>query len=368
MRFPVATLFACFIALPAQAADPLLEDALAFSGQIFHLDTGVPGLVIAGVRGEDSAVFGFGEVAKGSGIEPDGDTRIGVGSITKTFTGLVLAHLVAEGQVALTDPAGPHVGIVDDLPERDGHRIRMVDLATQSSGLRRELEPVEGAEKYSDASFAGNLTGDPLLYTPGTGILYSNIGFDVLAMALSGVAGKPYAELLQEAVLEPLGLDATGYALRGGDNTMAGHDWNGDPMPSEGPNANRYGASTIRTTANDMIGYLQWNLDRFGEVRTEARATSHAAHLIRDGLDPVYGMDESGHMDAMGLGWVIMMPEGDRPLIIQKAGGADGIFSYIAFAPTRGVGVFISINQFNFGAAMEMGQMANDLIATLAPR
>ena len=51
-------------------------------------------------------------------------------------------------------------------------------------------------------------------------------------------------------------------------------------------------------------------------------------------------------MDAMGLGWVIMMPEGDRPLVIQKAGGTDGIFSYIAFAPTRGVGVFISINQF----------------------
>ncbi len=368
MRLPLAALFACAITLPAEAADPLLEDALAFSGQIFHLESGVPGLVIAGVRGGDSAVFGFGETARGSGREPDGDTRIGVGSITKTFTGLVLAHLVAEGEVALTDPAGPHVGIVDGLPERDGHRIRMVDLATQASGLRRELEPVGGAEKYSDASFAGNLTGDSLLYAPGTGILYSNIGFDVLAMALSGVAGKAYAELLQEAVLDPLGLAATGYELRDGENAFAGHDWNGDPMSSEEPDANRYGASTLHTTPNDMIRYLQWNLDRFGEVKAEARAISHAAHLIRDGLDPVYGMDESGHMDAMGLGWVIMMPKDDRPLIIQKAGGADGIFSYIAFAPTRGVGVFISINQFNFGAAMEMGHMANDVIATLAPR
>ncbi len=368
MRFPFAAMLVCAFTLPAQAADPLLEEALAFSGQIFHLESGVPGMVIAGVRGDDSAVFGFGETAGGSNLEPDGDTRIGVGSITKSFTGLVLAHLVAEGEVALTDPAGPHVALVDDLPERDGHRIRMVDLATQASGLRRELEPVEGAEKYSDASFTGNLAGNPLLFTPGTGILYSNIGFDVLAMALSGVAGKPYAELLQETVLAPLGLDATSYDRQDGANAMAGHDWNGDPMPSEEPDANRYGASQLHTTANDMIRYLRWNLDRFGEDGAEMRAISHAAHLVRDGLDPVYGMDESGRMDAMGLGWVIMMPEGDRPLIIQKAGGADGIFSYLAFAPQRGVGIFIAINQFDFAAAMDMARLANDLIANLAPR
>lgn len=368
MRLPLAAMLACAFALPADAGDALLEEALAFSGQIFHLDSGVPGLVIAGVRGDESAVFGFGEIAKGSGLEPDGDTLIGVGSITKSFTGLVLAHLVAEGEVDLTDPAGPHVGLVDDLLERDGHKIRMIDLATHAGGLGRELEPIEGAEQYSAASFAGNLEGDPLLFTPGTGILYSNIGFDVLAMALSGVAGKTYAELLEEAVLAPIGLGSTGYDRLGGDNTMAGYDWNGEPMPSDESNANRRGASALRTTANDMVKYLQWNLDRFGEAGAEARAISHAAHLIRDGLDPVYGLDESGRMDAMGLGWVIMMPEGNRPLIIQKAGGADGIFSYIAFAPHRGVGIFISINQFNFAAGKEMAGMANDLIAALAPR
>ncbi|MEZ5904800.1 MAG: D-alanyl-D-alanine-carboxypeptidase/endopeptidase AmpH [Geminicoccaceae bacterium] len=368
MRLILAAMLAWAFTLPARAADPLLEEALAFSGQIFHIESGVPGLVIAGVRGDDSAVFGFGEIARGSGIEPDGDTRIGVGSITKSFTGLALAHLVAEGAVALTDPAGPYVGLVDDLPERGGHRIRMVDLATQSSGLRRELEPIDGVAKYSDASFAGNLAGDPLLFTPGTGVLYSNIGFDVLAMALSGVAGRSYAELLQEAVLAPLGLGATGYDRQGGANAMTGYDWNGNPMSSAAPNTNQYGASELHTTANDMVRYLQWNLDRFGKVRAEARAISHAAHLVRDGLDPVYGMDESGHMDAMGLGWVIMMPEGDRPLIIQKAGGADGIFSYLAFAPQRGVGVFVAINQFDFAAAKDMARMANDLIANLAPR
>jgi D-alanyl-D-alanine-carboxypeptidase/D-alanyl-D-alanine-endopeptidase len=79
-------------------------------------------------------------------------------------------------------------------------------------------------------------------------------------------------------------------------------------------------------------------------------------------------MDESGEMSAMGLAWVVMEPEGNRPLILQKAGGRQGQFSYIAFAPTRGVGVFISINQFDFAASMAMATVANDLIAELAPR
>ena len=58
----------------------------------------------------------------------------------------------------------------------------------------------------------------------------------------------------------------------------------------------------------------------------------------------------------------------ELPLILQKAGGLQGTFSYIAFAPTRGVAVFVSINKFDFGAAMGMAQAVNEMIATLAPR
>jgi serine-type D-Ala-D-Ala carboxypeptidase/endopeptidase len=95
---------AILAATPAAAEDPLLNEAVAFTGQIFHLYSGVPGLIIAAVRGRESAVFGFGEVTKGSGRDPDGETQIGIGSITKTFTGLALAHAVAGGTVALANP------------------------------------------------------------------------------------------------------------------------------------------------------------------------------------------------------------------------------------------------------------------------
>src|SRR5437762_9461873 len=92
--------------------------------------------------------------------------------------------------------------------------------------------------------------------------------------------------------------------------------------------------------------------------RAEVRLLDHASYVQRDGLALVSGLDESGHMSAMSLGWIVMAPEGDRPLILQKAGGFQGVFSYTAFAPTRGVGVFIAINKFDFGGSILMAKVA----------
>jgi len=64
----------------------------------------------------------------------------------------------------------------------------------------------------------------------------------------------------------------------------------------------------------------------------------------------------------------VMAPDGDRPLILQKAGGLQGMFVYCAFTPARGVGAFVAINESNFGAAMGMATVVNALIASLAPR
>ena len=78
-----------------------------------------------------------------------------------------------------------------------------------------------------------------------------------------------------------------------------------------------------------MVRWLTWHLARASRIDAETRALDHAAYVNRDGLNPVSGLDELGHMNAMGLGWVIMNPEGDRPLILQKSGGRQGTLSYI---------------------------------------
>ncbi|RUZ64685.1 D-alanyl-D-alanine-carboxypeptidase/endopeptidase AmpH, partial [Mesorhizobium sp. M7A.F.Ca.US.003.02.2.1] len=58
----------------------------------------------------------------------------------------------------------------------------------------------------------------------------------------------------------------------------------------------------------------------------------------------------------------------DKPMMLNKTGGLQGQFSYVVLAPTRGVGVFASINQFSVGGFKAMVAATNDLVAQLAPR
>ena len=84
---------------------------------------------------------------KGSGKEPDGDTLMRIGSITKAFCGATLASMVADGTVNFGDPLQDRLGWDVTIPERDGKKIRLIDLATHSSGLPREAEGSAGRER-----------------------------------------------------------------------------------------------------------------------------------------------------------------------------------------------------------------------------
>ena len=117
-----------------------------------------------------------------------------------------------------------------------------------------------------------------------------------------------------------------------------------------------------------MLRWLGWHLDRFSTKDAEMRLLDHAVYLDRDGLNPAFGMDEGGMMDAMGLGWVVMRPEGHRPLIMHKSGGLQGQFSFVAMAPNRGIGVFVSMNEFSVAGFDAMAKTALELITELANR
>lgn len=356
-------------------ADALLDEIVGFTGQVFILDTKVPAVVIGAVRDGEISVAGFGERAGPGSPAPDGDTVMRLGSITKAFTGDVLAHLVANGTVGLSDPLtkwqpdlGP--GVNGDLD-----RVTLLNLATHSGGFPREVphQPAPDDDPFSTITrdaFAGWIKKEPLLFAPGSSILYSNFGFDLLAMAMSAAAKKPYPDLLKENITGPLGMKDTGFTLTDEQKArfMMGHDFEGKPLPDVPTGEVIVGSGGLYSTPNDLLKWMKWHLDRFSPDDAEARTLDHALYLNRDGLKTVSGMDESGHMDAMGLGWVGMMAKGDRPFILQKAGGLQGTFTYIAFAPARNAAVFIAINKFDFGAALTMGEFANELLEQIAPR
>lgn len=365
-----------FIAsVTAARADALLDEIVGFTGQVFILDTKVPAVVIGAVRDGEMSVAGFGERAGPGSPAPDGNTVMRLGSITKAFTGDVLAHLVANGTVGLTDPLTKWRPDLGPGANGDLNRVTLLNLVTHSGGFPREVphQPGPDDDPFSTITpdaFSGWIKKEPLLFAPGSSILYSNFGFDLLAMAMSAAAKKPYPDLLKENITAPLGMTDTGFTLTDEQKTrfMMGHDFDGKPLPNVPTGDVIVGSGGLYSTANDLLKWMKWHLDRLSPDDAEARTLDHALYLNRDGLKTVSGMDESGHMDAMGLGWVGMMARDDRPFILQKAGGLQGTFTYIAFAPARNAAVFIAINKFDFGAASTMGEFANELLEQIAPR
>ncbi|MEJ7637483.1 MAG: serine hydrolase, partial [Singulisphaera sp.] len=89
------------------------------------------------IDGDERSVFGYGRGPADAGAPPDEDTIYEIGSITKVFTTLSLAKMVEEGKVRLDDPVRLHLPDDVKVPERGGKEIRLVDLATHTSGLPR---------------------------------------------------------------------------------------------------------------------------------------------------------------------------------------------------------------------------------------
>ena len=287
-----------------------------------------------------------------------------------------MGSMIVDGTIGVADPLAEHLGEGWTVPEHDGRTLRLVDLVTQASGLPREVPNQTGGTP--DDPFAGNTVelsraelgkDDPYLFAPGTGIFYSNWGFDLLGLALADAGGKPYADLLSERVLVPRGLTDTKLNLAEGDaeRTMQGHFFDGSPMPIV-PSPETIGcAGGLYTSARDMQKWMAWHLDR-GTADDSWRTIDHAGWLWRDGLSSVSGIDDAGQMGMMTLGWVGVLPDGDKPLMLNKTGGLQGQFSYVVIAPTRGIGVFVSINQFSVSGFTGMVDAANKLVAELAPR
>jgi D-alanyl-D-alanine-carboxypeptidase/D-alanyl-D-alanine-endopeptidase len=112
----------------------------------------------------------------------------------------------------------------------------------------------------------------------------------------------------------------------------------------------------------------RWHL-AVNDPRVEGvRIIDHAVYRTYDGLKVAIGVDMN-RMDGLGLGWLVALPKENRPLMLAKSGGLPGFATYVALAPTRGVGVFVAVNRFDlpeyYGA---LAAAVHQLVAQLAPR
>ena len=126
-------------------------------------------------------------------------SRIGIASITKPMTAIILTRLIEEQKLSLEDKLSK---FIPDFP--NGDKITIGMLSQHRSGIPHRLMPEEDETRpYTAAEMVEKAKAAKLAFEPGAGELYSSGGYTVLARVLEIASGQSYNQLLQKYVFEP---------------------------------------------------------------------------------------------------------------------------------------------------------------------
>lgn len=332
------------------------ERAHAFESGVLAPSTGIG--VSVGVMDHDArSVFAFGAAKPDSLFE--------IGSITKTFTGLILAQMVQQGNVKLDEPVRELLP-AGTVKKPSGREITLLDLATQHSGLPRmpdNFHPADPQNPYADyraADLYAFLAKHGVERAAHTDFLYSNLGFGLLGQALADRAAMPYPELLRKEVTGPLGMHDTTVALsaaqqsrflsaHGSDRKLA-HAWDLDAMA---------GAGAIRSTAGDMLTYLTAQLHPGSNARSTAPPE---AKTLSAAISASHELHEDGPPGTrIALAWMYI-PELDQ----YWHNGATGGYNAIAlFNPKADRAIVVLVNMENGAPEGSAEQIAQHIVQRL---
>jgi D-alanyl-D-alanine-carboxypeptidase/D-alanyl-D-alanine-endopeptidase len=370
MRRLLPTLFFCLLVpaaaqSPQQPALPDISTAQGLGADLFA-NSGAVGMVVVVVRDNQVFLHGYGETAPNSLTAPSTDSVIRLCSITKVFTADMLTKLVKQRIVRLDDPLqldAPKHALVPQLAPP----ITLEELATHTSGLPRELgSRPRTIPPFAYPDFATRwqwLPRQALASVPGSAAVYSNIGFDLLSDALASAAHKPYAALLAEQTLNPLGMRQTTYypnAVQCERLLRPSHDAGACAVTDA-----TEGSAGLYSTPADMAIWLKYLL---GTGSPSIPAQDPAAQAVYFDLAQIkneVGLDHAGKPGGIGLGWIHLPPVADPNHIIQKTGGGAGFSSYIAMIPARHIAIFFAFAE-GTGWKQNVFKVANNILLNLA--
>ncbi len=273
-----------------------------------------------------------------SGLPLDGNTVFEIGSVTKVFTGALLAEMAARGEVRLDDPISKYLPGTVRVPTRKGRQITLLDLSTQSSGLPRlptNMRPADVGNPYADYTvdqLYQFLAGYTLPRDIGEKYEYSNLGVGLLGHVLSLRAGKPYGQLLKERILEPLGMRDTGIELTPAMKARMAQGFNAEGTPMHlWDLPTLAGAGALRSTANDMLRFLAANLDS---------SSAPLGKVLAQSRTPRRNADRPGNR--IGLGWHLVDVFGSTQT--WHNGGTGGFRAFVGIDEAKHRGVILLSN------------------------
>lgn len=335
------------------------------SANKFMSDRRSVGLSVGVVKDGRSRTYNFGEVEKGTKNRPSKHTIYELASITKTFTGVLLARAVVEGKVKLDDDVRKYLdGSYPNL-EFGGKPIRLFHLINHTSRLpfvlpdRPELfrnpDPYELPKilteiesRYTRENFYEDLHKVKLDKEPGSEFKYSNSAAQLLGYVLEKVYGMPYEQIVLTKIARPLGMKETKITLTASERKRLakGHYDNGSVALYGTPQTQAAGA--LRSSVSDVLKYIKYHLNENDEV-------VRLSHQTTWGDIKYY---------ASGLSWQMNKTAAGHRRIWQN-GGSFGFSSYCAIFPELRLGIVLLANESDQNSQGRLNAMADEILAGL---
>ncbi|MBL7846786.1 MAG: serine hydrolase [Cyclobacteriaceae bacterium] len=332
-RFTLLLVVLCPLFTGAQPIETILKE---------RVDAGeTPGIVVAFHQNGMTTFYHVGYADVASQRLVDSKTLFEIGSITKTFTTIMIAQLAEEGKIKLKDPVQNFLPSGVTMPTRNGRSITFEDLATASSGLPRmpnNMTPADNENPYIDYTedkLWAFLSGYTLTRDIGSQYEYSNLGMGLLGVLVARIDGKTYRESVTKRILKPLRMNETFM------NTPGRKDKNAATGYSDGKPVKAWtwtdasciqGAGGLLSNAEDMMKYLLANLKPSTNSLGKAMINSHQPRL-----------DIGRNNMKIALGWHT------RNKIIWHNGGTGGFRTFAGYEPEKKMAVVVLTNS-NLGA------------------
>lgn len=302
-----------------------------------RIENGYSPSIVVGIIDKDGAqYYTFGTKTVG-GNPVDEHSIYEIGSISKTFTGILLADMTLRGKLSVDDPAQKHLPDSVKLPSRDGKQITLGHLSDHTSALPRmpdNMLPADPSNPYADYTVEqmyAFLRSCTLKREIGSAYEYSNLAQGLLGHILALQAGQSYEALMIERIASPLGMKSTKitFDARMKKNLAIGHSQGAAVSNWDIPTL--AGAGAIRSSLHDMLLYVAANA---GLKKSKMYPAMQLAHKARH--------DKPGGGTRVGLGWHIS--KGAAGDVIWHNGGTGGYRTFAGFVRETGKGVVVLTN------------------------
>lgn len=318
----------------------------------------VPGMSVAILYDGERRVFHHGVTSRQTGEAVGDDTLFEIGSLSKPFTGTLLARLEAERMVDLSTKAETL------LPALEGSAVggaSLLDLATYAAG-GLPLQIPDGVDETNFPAFYRDF--EPITEV-GTSRLYSNASIGLAGHLAAESAGAPFAALMEAKIFEPMGLADTFLEVPKDRAQDYAQGYNRDNAPVRvNPGLFDQEAYGIKTTASDFLRFVEASVkpeglsDDLQAALRKARTGVYRVSAMHQGLGwELYGAPArlEDLRQGVDMAFVLEPNAVDRPAspvtgeavgTVSKTGSTGGFGAYALFQPESGTAIVMLANRF----------------------